>query len=78
MTLRNRVFCLWFHALNLIYIMSLQKQVTDVSLVLKDSDTESENFSSLNRLSVSNGQNTESSKIVSFIWHTCIIMVQIN
>ena len=28
------------HALNLIYITSLQKQVTNVSLVLKDSDME--------------------------------------
>ena len=47
--------------------MSLQKQETDVSLVLKDSDTESENLSSLIRLSVSDGQKTDSSKDVSFI-----------
>ena len=32
------------------------KQVTDVSLVLKDSDTESENLSTLIRLSVSDGK----------------------
>ena len=44
-----------------------QKQVTDVSLVLKDSDTESENLSSLIRLSVSDGQKTNSSNYVSFI-----------
>ena len=43
------------------------KQVTDVSLVLKDSDTESENLSSLIRLSVSDGQKTDSLNIVSFI-----------
>ena len=34
------------------YIISQQKQVTDVNLVLKDSDTESENLSSLIQLSV--------------------------
>ena len=45
------------------------KQVTDVSLILKDrdTDTESENLSSLIRLSVSDGQKTDSSKDVSFI-----------
>ena len=47
--------------------MSPQKQVTDVSLVLKDSDMESENLSSLIRFSVSDGQKTDSSKVVSFI-----------
>ena len=50
-----------------ITITSPQKQETDVSLVLKDSDTESENLSSLIRLSVSDGQETDSSKAVSFI-----------
>ena len=35
------------------------KNVTDLSLFLKDSDTESENLSSLIRLSVSGGQNTQ-------------------
>ena len=45
-----------------------QKQVTDISLVLKYSDiVESENLSSLIRLSVSDGQKTDSSKDVSFI-----------
>ena len=44
-----------------------QKQVTDVCLVLKDSDTDSENLSSLIRLSVSDGQKTDSSNVVSFI-----------
>ena len=44
-----------------------QKQVTEVSLLLKDSDTKSENLSSLIWLSVSDGQKTDSSKLVSFI-----------
>ena len=61
------VFRLWFITYNLIYVKSAQKQVTDISLVLKDSDMESENFSSLIRLSVSDGQKTDSSKDVSFI-----------
>ena len=43
------------------------KKVTDVSLVLKDSDTESENLSSLIRLSESDGQKTDSLNIISFI-----------
>ena len=43
------------------------KQVTDVSLVLKDSDTESQNLSSLIPFSVSDGQKTDSSKDVSNI-----------
>ena len=38
------------------YLTLLQKQVTDVSLVLKDSDTESENLSSLIWLSGSDSQ----------------------
>ena len=42
-------------------------QVTDVSLVLKDSDMDSENLSSLIRLSVSDGQKTDSSEVVSCI-----------
>ena len=67
MTLRHQVFSLWFHAGNLLYVTSPQKQVTDVSLVLKDSDMDSENLSSLIRLSVSDGQKTDSSKVVSFI-----------
>ena len=47
--------------------MSPQKQVTDVSLVLKDSDIDSENLSSLIRLSISDGQKTDSSNVVSFV-----------
>ena len=47
--------------------MSPQKQVTDVSLVLKDSDMDSENLSSLIWLSVSDGQKIDSSKVVSVI-----------
>ena len=46
---------------------SQQKQVTDVSLALKDSDTFSENLSPLIRLSVSDSQKTDSSNVVSFI-----------
>ena len=56
MMLRHHVFRLWFHALNLLYVKSPQKQVTDVSLDFKDSDMDSENLSSLIRLSVSDGQ----------------------
>ena len=52
---------------NLLYEPSPQKQVTDVSLVLKDSDMDSENLSSLIRLSVSDGQKTDSSKVVLVI-----------
>ena len=63
--LGHYVFHLWFHAWNLLYVT--QKQVTDVSLVLKESDTESENLSSLIPLSVSDSQKTDSSKVVSFI-----------
>ena len=43
------------------------KQETNFSLVLKDSDMESKNLSSLIWLSVSDGQKTDSSKDVSFI-----------
>ena len=67
LTLRHYVFRLHFHALNLLYAMSPQKQVTDISLVLKDSDTDSEKLSLLILLSVSDGQKTDSSNIVSFI-----------
>ena len=67
LTSRQHIFRLWFHACNLLYVMSPQKQVTDVSLVLKDSDMDSENLSSLIWLSVSDGQKTASSKVVSFI-----------
>ena len=52
---------------NLLYVTSPKKQLTDISLVLKDSDTESENLSLLIRLSVSDSQKTDSSKVVSFI-----------
>ena len=60
----QHVFRLWFH---LLYVTSPQKQVTDVSLVLKDSDMDSENLSLLIRFSVSDGQKTDSSKVVSVI-----------
>ena len=48
-------------------LTSPQKQVTDVNLVLKDSDMESEKPSSFIWLSVSDSQKTDSSKHVSFI-----------
>ena len=67
MTLRHHVFRLRFHAWNLPYVTSPQKQVADVSLLLKDSDMDSENLSSLIWLPVSDGQKTDSSKVVSFI-----------
>ena len=66
-TLRHHVFRLWFHVWKLLYVTSPQKHVTDVSLVLNDSDMDSENLSSLIRLSVSDGQKTNSSKDVSCI-----------
>ena len=43
------------------------KQVANVSLILKDSDMKSENLNSLIRLSIWNGQKTDSSKDVLFI-----------
>ena len=46
------------------YLTSPEKQVTNV---LKDSDTESENLSLLIRLFVSDGQKIDCSKDVSFI-----------
>ena len=67
LTSRQHIFRPWFHACNLLYVTSPQKQATDVSLVLKDSDMDSENLSLLIRLSVSDGQKTDSSKIVSVI-----------
>ena len=67
LTSRQHVFHLWFHACNLLYVTSPQKQVTDVSLVLMDSDMDSENLSLLIPLSVSGGQKTGSSKVVSVI-----------
>ena len=60
-------FQLWFHACNLLYVTSPQKQVAGVSLVLKYSDMDSENLSSLIRLSVSDCQKRDSSKVVSVI-----------
>ena len=67
LTSRQHIFHLWFHACNLLYVTSPQKQITDVSLLLKDSDMDSENLSSLIWLSVSDGQKTDSSKVVSVI-----------
>ena len=67
LTSHQHVFRPWFHACSLLYVTSLQKQVTDVSLVLKDSDMYSENLGSLIRLSVSDDQKTDSSKVVSVI-----------
>ena len=67
LTSRQYVFCLWLLACSLLYVTSPQKQVTDVDLALKDSDMDSENLSSLIWLSVSDGQKTDSSKVVSVI-----------
>ena len=67
LTSRQHVFRLWFHACNLPYVTSPLKQVTDVILVLKDSGMDSENLSSLIWLSVSDGQKTDNSKVVSVI-----------
>ena len=67
LTSRQHVFRLWFRTCNLLHVTPPQKQVTDVSLVLKDSDMDSENLSSLIRLSVSDVQKTDSSKVVSVI-----------
>ena len=50
---------------NLLYVTSPQKQETEFSLVLKDSDTESENLRSLIRFSVSDSQKSDSLKDVS-------------
>ena len=52
---------------NLLYVTSLQKQESDLSLLLKDSDTKSESFSLLIQFPVSDSQKTDSSKDVSFI-----------
>ena len=53
--------------LKIYFTLSPQKQETDVSLVLKDSDKESENLSSLTWFSVSDSQKIDNSKDVSFI-----------
>ena len=50
-----------------VYFTSPQKQVTDISLFTKDSDTESVNLSSLTGLCVSDGQKTDNSKVEKFI-----------
>ena len=47
--------------------MTPQKQVTNVSLILKDSDRASEKLSSLIRLTLPGGQKKDISKEVSFI-----------
>ena len=67
LTSHQHVLHLWFRAHNLLYVTWPQKQVADVSLVLKDSDMDSENLSSLIRRSVSDGQKIDSSKVVSVI-----------
>ena len=68
LTLRHHVFVLKFTLHNV-----AAKTGNDVSLVLKDSDTESENLSSLIWLSVSDSQKTESSKDVSIFTFICRI-----
>ena len=51
----------------IIYLESKVPKIPIIILVLKDSDMDSENLSSLIRLSVSDGQKTDSSKAVSVI-----------
>ena len=60
--LRSLVPCLKFTLRNI-----AAEQVTDVSLVLKDCGTDSENLSSLIGLSVSDDHKTDSLNVVSFI-----------
>ena len=67
MTSHHHVFCRWLHTYNLLDLAFQQKQVTDDSLVLKDSDMESENLSSLIWLPVSDGQKTDNVKDVTCI-----------
>ena len=47
-------------------ITSSQKLITEVSLVLKDSDSQSENLDLLIHISVTDSQKTDSSEYVSF------------
>ena len=49
----HHVFRPGFHAWKLLYVASPQKQETDATLVLKDSDIETENLRSLIQFSVS-------------------------
>ena len=52
--------------LSLVPCLKFTLRVAGISLILEDSDTESENLSLLIGLSVLDGQKTDSSKIVSF------------
>ena len=61
------MFSVWFHAWKFTLRNVTAKQETDVSLLLKDGDIESENLSSLILLSVSMSQKTDTSTEVSFI-----------
>ena len=81
LTLCHHVFRLWFHAWNLRNVMSPQKQVTDISLILKGRDTGSESLSSLIWLSESDGQKTDCSKdgmLLPNIWYAIILSVLLN
>ena len=78
LTLHHYALCLRFFARNFHLCNVASKQVTGISLVLKDSDTESENLSLLIRLSVSDGQKTDSSKVVSYVsCKICVGIVQL-
>ena len=67
MTLRHH-FSVFGYILEIYgYVTSPQTLETDVSLVLKDNDMDSKNLNWLIRLSVSDGQKTDTSKVVSFI-----------
>ena len=67
LTSLHHVFRLWFHACQFTLCNVTAKQVTNVSLVLKDSGIDSENLTSLIRLSELDGQKSDSSKVVSVI-----------
>ena len=54
-------------ACNLLYVTSPQKLVTDVSLVLKDSDMDSENLIFVDPAFCIRWPETDSSKVVSVI-----------
>ena len=60
-----------------IYVTLPQKQVTDFSLIFKDSDMESENLSSLIWFSVSDGQKTDCSKVVLFIGISVLVQARL-
>ena len=64
----NNIFIIYlFSEIFFLFYKLFWSFITDVSLILMDSDTESEHPSLLIQLSVSDGQKTDSSEDVSFI-----------